>query len=53
MDYACVLLEYKEEELFIGGKKILKCIPQTWGEEIGMGLVCFRIQYNGGFLQIR
>jgi hypothetical protein len=53
MEYTCVLLEYKEADLFIGGKKILKWIPHKWGEKTGMGLVCFRIQYNGGLLQIR
>jgi len=51
MDYPCVLLEYKEADLFIGEKKILKWIPHKWSEKIGMGLVWFRIQYNGGLLQ--
>jgi len=49
MDYTCDLLEYKEADLFTGGKKILKWIPHKWGEKIGTRLVYFRIQYMAGF----
>jgi hypothetical protein len=53
MDYTFVLLEYEETDLSIGEKKILKWIPHKWSENTGMGLVCFRIKYNGRLLQIK